>query len=44
MMRAMINKAKATDFINMVIDLCEDKMAFNENLNICDWNQTMSSN
>ena len=37
------NKAKATDFINMVMDLCEEKMAFSENLNFCDWNPTMST-
>ena len=37
------NKAKATDFINMIMDLGEDKMGVDENLNFCDWNPTMSS-
>ena len=37
------NKAKAHDFINMVMDLCEDKMGCNDNLNFCDWNPTMSA-
>ena len=37
------NKAKAWDFINMVMDLCEDKMGFNDNLNFCDWNPTIST-
>ena len=37
------NKAKATDFINMVLDLCEDKMGANEKLNFCDWKPSMLS-
>ena len=35
------NKAKATDFINMVLDLCEDKMGANEKLNFGDWKPSM---
>ena len=37
------NKAKATDFINMVLDLCEDKMGEIEKLNFGDWKPSMLS-
>ena len=37
------NKSKATDFINMVLDLCEDKMGTNEKLNFGDWKPSMLS-
>ena len=37
------NKSKATDFINMVLDLCEDKMGATENLNFSDWKPDLSS-
>ena len=37
------NKDKATDFINMILDLCEDKMGANEKLNFGDWKPIMSS-
>ena len=37
------NKTKATDFINMIVDLCEDKVGANEKFNFGDWNPTMVS-
>jgi len=37
------NKAKATDFINMVVDLCENQMGSNENLKFSDWKPVISS-
>ena len=37
------NKTHATDFINMIVDLCENKLGSNENLNFAEWNPTIST-
>ena len=35
-------KAHATDFINMIVDLCENKLGSTEKLNFGDWKPTIS--
>ena len=37
------NKTYATDFINMIVDLCENKLGSNEKLNFIEWKPTISS-
>ena len=37
------NKTKAIDFIDMIVDLCEDKIGANEKFNFADWNPKMVS-
>ena len=37
------NKTYATDFINMIVDLCENKLGSNEKLNFTEWKPTISS-